>query len=269
VETHRVNDYTVLNDHLPVPTIGFLPINAFVLHAEQPVVVDTGVMLPERGFMDSLGSVIDPQDVRWIWLTHPDRDHTGALLDLLEAAPQAKVVTTFLSVGIMSTHQPLPMDRVYLINPGQSLNVGDRSLTAFRPPLFDSPATIGFFDHKTRTCVSSDCFGAPMPSDDLAAGGDARDVPADDLRAAQLLWATVDSPWIHVADQDTYMRTVEPLRDMNPEAILSSHLPPLVGDISASLDMLAMAPTATPWVGPDQRALEEMLAGFEPAAPAG
>lgn len=269
METHRVNDYTVLNDHLPVPTIGFLPINAFVLHAEQPVVVDTGVMLPERGFMDSLGSVIDPKDVRWIWLTHPDRDHTGALLDLLEAAPQAKVVTTFLSVGIMSTHQPLPMDRVYLINPGQSLNVGDRSLTAFRPPLFDSPATIGFFDHKTRTCVSSDCFGAPMPSDDLAAGDDARDVPADALRAAQLLWATVDSPWIHVADQDTYMRTVEPLRDMNPEAILSSHLPPLVGDISASLDMLAMAPTATPWVGPDQRALEEMLAGFEPAAPAG
>lgn len=269
METHRVNDYTVLNDHLPVPTIGFLPINAFVLHAEQPVVVDTGVMLPERGFMDSLGSVIDPKDVRWIWLTHPDRDHTGALLDLLEAAPQAKVVTTFLSVGIMSTHQPLPMDRVYLINPGQSLNVGDRSLTAFRPPLFDSPATIGFFDHKTRTCVSSDCFGAPMPSDELAAGDDARDVPADALRAAQLLWATVDSPWIHVADQDTYMRTVEPLRDMNPEAILSSHLPPLVGDISASLDMLAMAPTATPWVGPDQRALEEMLAGFEPAAPAG
>lgn len=269
MQTHRVNsDITVLNDHLPVPTIGFLPINAFVLHAEQPVVVDTGVMLPDRNFLDDLGSVIDPADVRWIWLTHPDRDHTGGLFDLLEAAPQARIVTTFLSVGIMSTDQPLPMDRLYLINPGQSLNVGDRTLTAFRPPLFDSPATIGFFDHKSRTCVSSDCFGAPMPSEELATGNDARDLPADDLRAAQLLWATVDSPWVQVANQETFMRTVEPLREMGPEAIFSSHLPPLVGGIAASLDMLAAAPSASPWTGPDQRALEEMLAAFEPTAPA-
>ena len=61
MQIHQLNsDVTVLNDHLPVPTIGFLPINAFVLHAAEPVVVDTGVSLPERGFMDLLGSVIDP-----------------------------------------------------------------------------------------------------------------------------------------------------------------------------------------------------------------
>ncbi|MGZ8743546.1 MAG: MBL fold metallo-hydrolase [Nocardioides sp.] len=268
MQIHRPNpDVTVLNDQLPVPTIGFLPVNAFVLHSSEPVVVDTGVSLPDRGFMDLLGSVIDPKDVRWIWLTHPDRDHTGAIFDLLEAAPQAKVVTTFLSVGIMSTATPLPMDRVHLINPGQTLDVGDRTLTAFRPPLFDSPATVGFYDPKSRTCISSDCFGAPMASPDLAEGDDVRDVPADDLRSAQLLWATVDSPWVHVADQDTFMRTVEPIRAMDPETILSSHLPPVVGGTAACLDMLAVAPMADPYVGPDQKALAEMLAGFEPAAP--
>ena len=269
MQIHRPNsDVTVLNDHLPVPTIGFLPINAFVLHAAEPVVVDTGVSLPDRGFMDLLGTVVDPADVRWIWLTHPDRDHTGALFELLEAAPDARVVTTFLSAGIMSTDRPLPMDRLYLINPGQTLDVGDRTLTAFRPPLFDSPATVGFFDPKSRTCVASDCFGAPMASADLAEGDDVRDVPAGDLRSAQLLWATVDSPWIHVAEQDAYMRTVEPLRRMDPETILSSHLPPVVGGTAACLDMLSVAPMADPYVGPDQKALEEMLAGFEPAAPA-
>jgi len=270
MQIHRhSSDVTVLNDHLPVPTIGFLPVNAFVLHAAEPVVVDTGLSLPERGFMDALGSVLDPKDVRWIWLTHPDRDHTGALFELLEAAPQARVVTTFLSAGIMSTEQPIPMDRLYLINPGQTLDVGDRTLTAFRPPLFDSPATVGFFDPVSRTCVASDCFGAPMASSDLAEGEDVRDVPADELRSAQLLWATVDSPWIHVADRDTYLRTVEPLRAMDAEVILSSHLPPVVGGTTDCLDMLAVVPMADPYVGPDQRALEEMLAGFEPASSPG
>ena len=269
MQTHRVNsDVTVLNDHLPVPTIGFLPVNAAVLHSSEPVVVDTGLSLPDRGFMDALGSVIDPKDVRWIWLTHPDRDHTGALFDLLEAAPQARVVTTFLNVGILSTERPLPMDRVRLINPGESLDVGDRKLTAFRPPLFDSPATVGFFDPRSKTCVSSDCFGGPMATPDLAAGSDVRDVPADDLRSAQLLWATVDSPWVHLTDRDAYMRTVQPLRAMEPEYIVSSHLPPVVGAVSDCFDMLALAPAADPYVGPNQQALEEMLASFEPAAPA-
>ena len=39
---HRIGDVTVLNDFAPVPGLGFLPVNAFVLHAEQPVVIDTG-----------------------------------------------------------------------------------------------------------------------------------------------------------------------------------------------------------------------------------
>src|SRR3954471_22066237 len=137
-------DVTVLHDQAEIPGLGVLPVNAFVLHAEQPVVVDTGLGLPDRDFVAELAAVIDPADVRWIWLTHPDRDHTGGLFDLLMAAPRARVVTTFLGMGILSTERPLPLDRVLLLNPGQSMSAGDRELRAFRPPLFDNPATVGF-----------------------------------------------------------------------------------------------------------------------------
>lgn len=263
---HRLGgDVSVLNDQLPVPGIGFLPVNAFVLHAAEPVVVDTGLSLPGRGFMDALGSVVDPADVRWIWLTHPDRDHTGALFELLDAAPRARLVTTFLSAGIMSTERPVPLDRLYLLNPGQSLHVGDRTLTAFRPPLFDSPATVGFYDDRSQACFSSDCFGAPMPSAELAGCSDVGEVPTDQLRSGQLLWATVDSPWVHTTEAAGYLRTVQPIRAMDPAVILSTHLPPAAGRTSEFLEMLAAAPQADPFVGPDQHALEEMLASFESA----
>ena len=269
MEIHRIGgDVSVLNDQAEVPGVGFLPVNAFVLHGTEPVVVDTGLSLPGRGFMDALGSVLDPGDVRWIWLTHPDRDHTGSLFDLLEAAPHARVITTFLGVGIMSTERPLPLDRVYLLNPGESLNVGDRTLTAFRPPLFDSPATVGFFDHHSRTLFSSDCFGAPLASSELAGSNDVGDIPRDELRAGQLLWATVDSPWVHTTDADRYLGTVQPIRAMDPAVILSTHLPPAVGQTTQFLDMLAAAPDADPFVGPDQYALEQLLASFEPGAAA-
>jgi glyoxylase-like metal-dependent hydrolase (beta-lactamase superfamily II) len=270
MQIHRLGgDISVLNDQIPVPGIGFLPVNAFVLHAVEPVVVDTGLSLPARGFMDTLGSVVDPADVRWIWLTHPDRDHTGALFDLLDAAPHARLVTTFLGAGIMSTERPVPLDRVYLLNPGQSLEVGDRTLTAFRPPLYDSPATVGFYDDRSQTCFSSDCFGAPLSSAELAGCSDVGDVPRDELRSGQLLWATVDSPWVHTTETAGYLRTIEPIRAMDPAAILSTHLPPAAGHTSEFLEMLAAAPHADPFVGPDQHALEKMLANFEPVTAAG
>lgn len=270
MDVNRIGrDISVLGDQLEVPGIGFIPVNAFVLHAAEPVVVDTGLSLPDRGFMAALGSVIDPQDVEWIWLTHPDRDHTGSLFDLLEAAPRARLITTFLGMGIMSTERPLPMNRVYLLNPGQSLDVGDRRLTAFRPPLFDNPSTVGFYDDHTGACFSSDCFGAPMPSAELATCPDVGYVHRDDLRAGQLLWAAVDSPWVHTVDQAKYLDSLATLRAVDPGLILSTHLPPAVGRAPEFLQTLAEAPGSEPFVGPDQAALEHLLASFEPVGPAG
>jgi hypothetical protein len=37
----------------------------------------------------------------------------------------------------------MSLDRVFLLNPGQSLDLGDRRVAAFRPPVYDSPATTG------------------------------------------------------------------------------------------------------------------------------
>ncbi|MGA8987649.1 MBL fold metallo-hydrolase [Aeromicrobium sp.] len=265
MEIHRITgDVTVMSDTAEVPGVGFLPVNTFVLHAEQPVVVDTGLSTPDKDFVAELSRVMDPADVRWIWLTHPDRDHTGGLWKLLEAAPQARLITTFLGVGIMSTEWTVPLDRVYLLNPGQSLDVGDRVLTGYRPPLYDSPATVGFLDGASGSFFSSDCFGAPMPSAEIATGPDARAVDDEGRRSAQLLWAAIDSPWVHGVDRAAFDPTVQQIRNLDPSAILSTHLPPAVGMNRQLIDALAEAPDGPAFVGPDQVALEQLLASFEP-----
>jgi hypothetical protein len=260
---------TVLHDCAEIPGIGVLPVNAFVVMAKQPVLVDTGMAPSRDRFLAALGDVVDPADLRWIWLTHPDRDHTGALYELLELAPQARLVTTFLGAGILSIERPVPPDRMHLLNPGQSLDVGDRTLTAFRPPVFDSPATTGFVDDKTGTVYSSDCFGAPVADAELAAVTDVSAVPVGDLDAGQRLWTTVDSPWVHSVDRAAFARSLEPLRALDPPMLLSTHLPPAIGRIGEFLDRLAGAPDAEPFVGPDQAAVEAMFAAMPDAATQG
>jgi glyoxylase-like metal-dependent hydrolase (beta-lactamase superfamily II) len=260
MQVNRIHtDITVLADELQVPGLGHIAVNAFVLRAAEPVVVDTGLSLPDRGFIDALCSVVDPADIAWIWLTHPDRDHTGGLIELLDLAPEARVVTTFQGMGILSTSTPLPPDRVYLLNPGERLDVGDRRLTAFRPPLFDSPATTGFIDDRTGACFSSDCFGAPLPTAAEALAPDVADLAPDDLRAAQLVWATIDSPWITLVDPAKFAPTVGPLTSAAPSIVLSTHLPAVTGRTAELLATLRAAPSASPFAAPNQAALEQML----------
>lgn len=157
------------------------------------------------------------------------------------------------------------MDRVYLLNPGQSLDVGDRTLTAFRPPLDDSPVTTGFLDSKSGSMFSSDCFGAPLPTAALAGGPDVRD--AGDIRDAQLIWASLDSPWVQFVDHAKFRVNVDRIRSLAPAAVYSTHLPPALGPVDRLCDIVMQAPDAPEFPMPDQQALEALLASYAPAMP--
>ena len=245
-----------MTSSFPIPGMGLVPINAFVLHAAEPVLVDTGAVVEREEFLAALASVIDPGDLRWIWLTHTDADHTGALHQLLAENPRVKVVTTFLGVGSLSLSGPLPLDRVHLVNPGQVLTVGDRTLSAFRPPAFDNPCTTGFRDDRSGAVFSSDCFGALLAEVPQSAA----DLSDDELLRGQVLWATIDSPWLHKVDPAAVAAELDVICRMKPTAVLSSHLPAAPGEMAGRLAAAVGAvPTASPFVGPDQAALDQML----------
>lgn len=249
-------DIEVLPSYFPIPGLGILPVNAFVLRAAEPVLVDTGLVPLSDEFMAQLSSVIDPDDLRWLWLTHTDQDHVGSLHRLLAEAPALRVITTFLAVGKMSLFQPLPLDRVFLLNPGQSISVGDRTLTAIKPPTYDAPETTGFYDPKSAALFSADSFGALMsePVENAA------EIGTENLRQGMVKWATVDSPWLPAINTAQFTNILNLVRDLSPKVILSAHLP-VAHDMSDELlGYLAAVPAAEPFVGPDQQALEAMLA---------
>jgi flavorubredoxin len=258
-------DTEVITSSFQIPGYGFVPVNAFVIKGKEPILVDTGTVVETAEFMPTLRSIIDPADLRWIWLTHTDADHIGSLHQLLAENPKLRVITTFLGVGIMSLFAPLPMDRVNFVRPGDKITLGDRTLTGVRPPAFDNPSTTGFYDDKSGVFFSSDCFGALLadPPENAA------DISDKDLREGQTFWATVDSPWLHKVDPGAFAEELKAIRSMEPKKILSSHLPAADGSMTERLlSTLADVPAAQPFVGPDQAALEEMLKAMTEVPPA-
>lgn len=249
-------DIEVLTSNFPIPGYGLLPVNAFVIKGSEPILVDTGAAVENEEFMSALRSIIDPGELKWIWLTHTDFDHMGSLHQLLAENPQLRVMTTFLGMGIMGLSAPLPMDRVHFVNPGEKIAVGNRTLTAVRPPVFDNPSTTGFYDDKSGAFFSSDCFGALLQ----AVPQSAADLSDTDLRDGQVFWATVDSPWLHKVDRDALASELDGIRKMAPKMVLSSHLPAApVHMTERLLGSLAAAPGAQPFVGPNQATFEQML----------
>lgn len=253
-------DTDLLPSYVPLPGLGVLPINAYLIHAREPVLVDTGIAALRDGFLQALRALIDPAALRWIWVTHADADHVGNLAAVLAEAPHARIVTSYLGVGKMGLLQ-LPLDRTYLVNAGQALDVGDRQLLAYRPPVYDAPETMALFDTGTRHLFSSDCFGAVLarPAETASAIG------ASELRDGLVLWTGIDAPWLADVGRDRFTAACRPLRELEPRLILGSHLPPAAGLDDTLYAGVDSAREAAPFVGPDQAAVEALSRAAEPA----
>ena len=103
---------------LEAPPVGFFPMNSMVIRGSEPMIVDTGAPANREEWLRNVASVVDLDDVRWIFLSHDDRDHSGNLLAALEACPNATLLTTWFMVGRMFEEWPTPLERCRFLNDG-------------------------------------------------------------------------------------------------------------------------------------------------------
>ena len=258
MDTYQVAEDTfVLPSALPVPGIGYLPVNAMVIRGEQPMILDTLAPVHRDEFHEKVFSVVEPKDVKWIFISHEDRDHSGSLGQLLEECPDAKVITNFLGLGKLSEEFTIPLDRVYLLNDGDTLDIGDRTLTAVRPPLFDSSATRGIYDPKTDVYFAADCFGAVQ--EDPVAFVD--DMPAKDYEEGFFWMNRVNHVWYHHIPSTVIEETAVHIRELDPSIIVSGHGPTERHDPMKLCDWIVKIGDMDPVPMPSQADFEKMLAG--------
>jgi glyoxylase-like metal-dependent hydrolase (beta-lactamase superfamily II) len=74
--------------------------------AEEPVLIHTGIGLDGDDFIAAVSSIVAPERLPWVWLTHDDADHTGSIQRIMELAPNAKLVTHGFTALRMGTSRP-------------------------------------------------------------------------------------------------------------------------------------------------------------------
>jgi flavorubredoxin len=254
---YRVADDTFVIPWMnPTPPVGLFPTNSLVIRGEEPVLVDTGSPACREAWLTNVSSVVDLDDVRWIFLSHDDHDHSGNLLAALEACPNATLLTTWYTLGRLADgggeEWIIPLNRCRFMNDGDVLDIGDRRLVAIRPPVFDSP-TRALLDERTGVFWSADTFATNL-REPLA---DAADLTEDAFRDGQLLGGRLVAPWHPWLDEDKFCAHVQKVQDLPITVITGGHTPAIRGPrIEEAFGLVRQLPVIKPWREYTQRSLE-------------
>jgi flavorubredoxin len=225
------------------PSVGgtWTALHSMVIAGAEPVLVDTGMVTDRATWFEDVFALVPPTDVRWIFLTHLDTDHAGNVLEALDRCPNASLVTSRGESFRVIASLGVPAERLRIVD--DAFEIGDRTLRAIRPPVYDSPYTRGLLDATTGVYYASDAFCAPMPEG-----------PVDWVdEIPHALWAESMArfhhaslcPWVALVDPALFRREVDRLAALDIKTIVGAHTPPLRGaSVTRAFAELAQLPEA-------------------------
>jgi flavorubredoxin len=247
--------------HQVQPALGqplFVYLNSMVIRGAEPMLVDTGTPANREQWLKDAFSIVEPEDVKWVFLSHDDVDHTGNLDQVMEACPNAQLVCNWAMVERHTNCFEFPLARCRWVMDGDTLDIGDRQLLALRPPVYDSPTTRGLFDPTTGVYWSVDTFATPLPDPELGVA----DLDPEFWSEGLALFALgAVSPWLSLVDEDKYGRYVDKVQDLDITTVAACHSPVIEGPfIERAFSRIRQLPAIVPPIMPDQSVLDQIIA---------
>jgi flavorubredoxin len=212
--------------HRPDGLPGGLVYNQFLILAERPLLVHTGMRTIFSAVLDAARRVLDPAKLAWISGGHASRpDEFGAVNEWLALAPAAQVVHGKIAVNVCLRHLA---DRapVALVD-GAALDLGGRVVrfhTTPHVPFWEAGLLV---DEATGTLFCGDLF---------TMAGDPPAVTAADITGPAL---DFEARMRHFTVSAYVAPTLRRLAALNPRVLAAMHGPAYVGDGPAALAALA------------------------------
>lgn len=254
----------LLHDHSGEGTAPVcVPLNAMVIRGAQPVVVDTGPAEHRDQLLDDVFTLVEPEDVRWLFVSHDDVDHTGNVNALMAACPNATLVIDWFMQERMGAALEVSPRRWRWMQDGDALDVGDRTLRLVRPPVYDSPTTRGLFDPTTGVYWASDAFATPMPTPVTTVD----EIDAEVWTEGMATFGQYISPWLLLADERRFQATVDRVAALAPTVLAGCHTPAVAGSrVAEAIGVTRRTPGLTVPAQPDQAVLDQIQLTLPEAA---
>jgi flavorubredoxin len=232
-------------------------VNSMVIAGPEPIVVDTGTVVNRDQWFADVFSLVEPEDIKYVFLSHDDHDHVGNVVELLERAPQATLITSWFSAERLAGDFHVPVERTRWINDGESFEAGGRTLAVVRPPLYDAPTTRGLYDPRSGVYWAVDTYGTivPNPVDDVA------DLDPGFWDEGFLGLNRMNSPWHAIVDANLFSKEVARVEALGATVLASGHGPVITGaNVSEAHRKMHRTANGEPTPLPTQADLDMLVA---------
>jgi flavorubredoxin len=134
--------------------------NSYLVRGSEGVaVMDTVKKEFSGAFFKRLELLCDYDEIKYIVLHHLEPDHSGALIELMTRAPQAKLIISGRAVmmlkGLVKTDIPFEV-----ANTGKVISLGDKTIEFLSTPFLHWPDTMSSYLHEEKILFSGDVFGS-------------------------------------------------------------------------------------------------------------
>jgi anaerobic nitric oxide reductase flavorubredoxin len=137
--------------------------NAYLIIDKKIALVDTVHHSFAPEMIEKIKEIIDPAKIDYIIANHVESDHSGSIKEVLKLAPNATVVGTENCKKGMEKHY-FGEWKFQTVKTGDTLNLGERTLTFVEAPMLHWPDTMFTYIEKDALLLSNDGFGQHLAS---------------------------------------------------------------------------------------------------------
>ena len=132
--------------------------NAYLINDERKAIVDLSKAFKTDEFFDHIAEVVELSEIDYVILNHMEPDHTGVLRTLRKIAPDAIILGSAKTKAMLESFYGVT-ENVSVVEDGETLSLGRRTLQFFSTPFVHWPETMVTYETTHRILFSCDAFG--------------------------------------------------------------------------------------------------------------
>jgi flavorubredoxin len=137
--------------------------NAYLIIDKKIALVDTVEHPFSDEMIEKIKEIVDPSKIDYIIANHVESDHSGSIKEVLKHAPNATIVGTANCKAGLEKHY-FGNWKFQTVETGDTLNLGERTLTFLEAPMLHWPDTMFTYIEKDALLLSNDGFGQHFAS---------------------------------------------------------------------------------------------------------
>lgn len=133
--------------------------NAYLIMDEKITLIDTCMGSLSKELLERISDIVDPERIDILVSNHSEKDHAGSIGEVIEAAPNAAIVTSMpKGVGILERYYGDDHEFIS-VKSGDTLSIGKRTLQFIHTPMVHWPDNMVTYSAADRILFSNDAFG--------------------------------------------------------------------------------------------------------------